>query len=94
MEKKLTLVQKLYLEALKDGPKDMGALTRYVRDKLTEMKEGSKTAGGGFASTHGMVARAQEVLAELARENYVVKKGKLFELTEEGRQALESVSSS
>lgn len=90
MEKpKLTLVQTLFLEALKEGPKDMGALTRYVRDKLTEMKETGKTVGGGFASTHGMVARSQEVLQELVKENYVIRKGKLYELSEKGKQVLE-----
>lgn len=84
----LTLVQILFLEALKEGPKDMGALTRYVRDHLTEKKETGKTVGGGFASTHGMVARSQEVMQELIREKYISRKGKLHELTEKGRQVL------
>ena len=34
MAKELTLVQKLYLEALKDGPKNASALTTIIRDRI------------------------------------------------------------
>lgn len=80
----LTLVQKLFLEALKEGSKDSAELTRIVRDRLNEIKDGG--------AAPGMSGRAQAVLQELEREGYILKlKGKLFgakkyELTEKGKQ--------
>lgn len=85
MEKELTLVQKLYLHALKTGPKKSGELTSIVRDKLTELKGGNNPVGA--------TGRAQAVLDELEREGYIVvieKKlfgGKTYDLTEKGRNA-------
>ena len=83
----LTLVQKLFLEALKEGTKDSAELTRIVRDRLNEMKDGG--------AAPGMSGRAQAVLQELEREGYIakVKGGKLFgakkfELTEKGKQVV------
>ncbi|NLB88488.1 MAG: hypothetical protein GX790_04580 [Syntrophomonadaceae bacterium] len=83
MAKELTLVQKLYLQALKDGPKKSGELTTIVRDKLTEIKGGNNPVGA--------TGRAQAVLDELEREGYIVvveKKlfgGKKYDITEKGK---------
>ncbi|MBT8490884.1 MAG: hypothetical protein KJN62_07540 [Deltaproteobacteria bacterium] len=80
----LTLVQKLFLQALKEGPKDSAELTRFVRDELSKIKDGG--------AAPGMSGRAQAVLQELEKEGYILKiKGKLFgakkfELTEKGKQ--------
>ena len=82
----LTLVQKLFLEALKEGSKDSAELTRIVRDRLNQIKDGG--------AAPGMSGRAQAVLQELEREGYILKlKGKLFgakkyELTEKGKQVV------
>lgn len=79
----LTQVQKLYLEALKDGPKESGQLTTIVRDRLTQMKGGNNPVGA--------TGRAQAVLDELERDGYIVvvsKKffgGKKYEITGKGK---------
>lgn len=81
----LTLVMKLYLESLKEGPKDSSTLTVMVRDKLTELKGGNNPVGA--------TARSQAVLDELEKNGYitVVKKklfgGKTYDITEKGRNA-------
>lgn len=80
----LTLVQKLYLEALKSGPKKSGELTTIVRDRLTELKGGNNPVGA--------TGRAQAVLNELEKNGYikVVEKklfgGKTYDLTEKGKK--------
>ncbi|NLJ71410.1 MAG: hypothetical protein GX333_00175 [Syntrophomonadaceae bacterium] len=85
MAKELTLVQKLYLEALKDGPKNASALTTIIRDRLTEIKGGNNPVGA--------TGRSQAVLDELERDGYVnviSKKlfgGKTYEITEKGQNA-------
>jgi DNA-binding PadR family transcriptional regulator len=83
----LTLVQKLYLEALVEGSKDSAELTRIVRDRLTKLKDGQNPPG--------MSGRAQAVLQELENLGYIVKtKGggffaaKKYELTEKGKQQI------
>jgi len=82
----LTLVQKLYLEALKKGPQDSSALTRIVRDRLTEIKGGNNPVGA--------TGRSQAVLDELQREGYIVvveKKflgAKKYDITEKGKNAI------
>ncbi len=82
----LTLVQKLNLEALKDGPKESSELATIVRDKLTEIKGGNNPVGA--------TARSQAVLDELTKEGYIVvvsKKmfgGKTYGITDKGRNAI------
>lgn len=86
MENNLTQVQKLYLEALLDGPKESGELTTIVRDRLTEIKGGNNPVGA--------TGRAQAVLAELEKDGYIVvvaKKffgGKKYDITDKGRSAV------
>lgn len=81
----LTLVQKLYLEALKDGPKDSSQLSTIVRDRLTELKGGNTPTGA--------TARSQAVLDELSKNGYIVvvaKKlfgSKTYDITDKGRNA-------
>ncbi len=82
----LTQVQKLYLEALKDGPKESGQLTTIVRDRLTQIKGGNNPVGA--------TGRAQAVLDELERDGYifVVSKkffgGKKYEITDKGKSVI------
>ncbi len=82
----LTLVQKLYLEALKEGRKDSSELTRIVRDRLTEIKGGNNPVGA--------TGRSQAVLDELEKNDYIVvveKKlfgSKKYDITEKGRNAI------
>lgn len=82
----LTLVQKLYLEALKEGAKDSSELTRTVRDRLTELKGGNNPVGA--------TGRAQAVLDELQKEGYIVvveKKlfgAKKYDITDKGKQVI------
>ena len=79
----LTQIQKLYLEALKDGPKQSGQLTSIVRDRLTVIKGGNNPVGAP--------GRAQAVLDELERDGYITvvsKKlfgGKTYDITDKGR---------
>lgn len=79
----LTQIQKLYLEALKDGPKQSGQLTSIVRDRLTVIKGGNNPVGA--------TGRAQAVLDELERDGYITvvsKKlfgGKTYDITDKGR---------
>ncbi len=83
--KELTLVQKLYLEALKKGPKKSSELTTIVRDRLTEIKGGNNPVGA--------TGRSQAVLDELEKDGYIVaveKKlfgGKTYDITEKGKNA-------
>lgn len=83
--KELTLVQKLYLEALKQGPKDSSTLARIVRDRLTELKGGNNPVGA--------TGRSQAVLDELEKDCYIVvveKKlfgAKKYDITEKGKNA-------
>lgn len=85
MAQELTLVQKLFLEALKTGPKKANELNTAIRDRLTELK-------GGNTPT-GTTARSQAVLDEMEREGYikVVEKklfgGKTYDITEKGKNA-------
>lgn len=80
----LTLVQKLYIEALKEGNKDSAELTRIVRDRLTVIKGGNNPVGA--------TGRSQAVLDELERDGYIVvveKKlfgSKKYGITEKGKQ--------
>ncbi len=82
----LTLVQKLYLEALKDGSKDSSQLISIVKDKLTELKGGNNPVGA--------TARSQAVLDELTKNGYIVvvsKKlfgAKTYDITGKGRDAI------
>lgn len=86
----LTLVQKLYLEALKQGPKDSSELTRIVRDRLTEIKGGNNPVGA--------TGRSQAVLDELQKNGYIVvveKKlfgAKKYAITEKGQNAETEIS--
>jgi DNA-binding PadR family transcriptional regulator len=79
----LTQVQKLYLEALIDGPKESGELTTIVRNRLTQIKSGNNPVGA--------TGRAQAVLDELERDGYIVvvsKKlfgGKKYDITAKGK---------
>jgi hypothetical protein len=41
----LTMVQKLYLEALKEGPQESSKLVNMVKNKLTELKGGNNPVG-------------------------------------------------
>lgn len=85
MAKELTLVQKLYIEALKSGPKKSNELTTAIRDRLTEIKGGNNPVGA--------TGRSQAVLDELEKDGYitVVEKklfgGKTYALTEKGKNA-------
>jgi hypothetical protein len=82
----LSQIQRLYLEALLDGPQETGKLVTMVRDKLTQLKSGNNPVGG--------TARSQAVLDELEKEGYitVVEKkifgGKKYALADKGKQAL------
>ena len=86
----MTLVQKLYLEALKTGPKDSSELTRIVRDRLTEIKGGNNPVGA--------TGRSQAVLDELEKDGYIVVKeekffsAKKYDITEKGRHAGTEIS--
>lgn len=83
MGNNLTQVQKLYLEALKNGPKESGELTTIVRDRLTEIKGGNNPVGA--------TGRAQAVLDELEKDGYILvvsKKffgGKKYDITDKGK---------
>lgn len=83
----LTQVQKLYLEALMDGPKETGQLVTIVRDRLTEIKGGNNPVGA--------TGRAQAVLAELEKDGYIVvvaKKffgGKTYDITSKGKSVIQ-----
>jgi hypothetical protein len=82
----LTQVQKLFIEALKDGPKESGQLTTIVRDRLTVIKGGNNPVGA--------TGRSQAVLDELEKDGYIVvvsKKmfgGKKYDITDKGRTLL------
>lgn len=82
----LTLVQKLYLEALKEGPQESSKLVNLVKDRLTELKGGNNPVGA--------TARSQAVLNELESNGYIVaiaKKffgGKTYDITDKGRNAI------
>jgi predicted transcriptional regulator len=82
----LTLVQKLYLEALKEGPQESSKLVNMVKNKLTELKGGNNPVGA--------TARSQAVLDELEKNGYikvVAKKlfgGKTYDITDKGRNAI------
>ena len=85
-DQKLTQIQMLYLETLKNGPKESGKLISIVRDRLTEIKAGNNPVGA--------TGRTQAVLDELEKNGYIVavsKKlfgGKTYDITDKGRQAL------
>ena len=82
----LTQVQKLYLEALTDGPKKTGELVTIVRDRLTEIKGGNNPVGA--------TGRSQAVLDELEKDGYIVvvsKKffgGKTYDISPKGRDII------
>lgn len=87
MEKpELSVVERLILEGLKDGPQKSTDLLVIVRDKLTEMKGGNNPAGA--------TARSQGVLNELDKAGFIVKIGgsffgaKTYDLTDKGKQAI------
>lgn len=86
----LTVIQKLYLETLKSGPRDSSELTRIVRDKLTELKGGNNPVGA--------TGRSQAVLDELEKDGYIAVKekkflgGKKYEITEKGKNADTKIS--
>jgi len=83
---KLTQIQLLFLEALKDGSKESGELIGIVRDRLNQIKAGN--------TPQGATGRSQMVLDELEKDGYIVvesKKffgGKKYALTDKGRQVL------
>jgi|GEM_PF-3028797 len=86
----MTLVEKLYIEALKAGPKDSSELTRIVRDRLTEIKGGNNPVGA--------TGRSQAVLDGLEKDGYIVviqKKflgAKKYDITEKGKNAATEIS--
>lgn len=85
MAAELTLVQKIYLEALRTGPKKANELATIARNRLTEIKGGNTPTGA--------TARSQAVLDELERDGYIKvidKKffgGKTYDITEKGKNA-------
>jgi hypothetical protein len=76
----LSQIQRLYLEALLDGPQETGKLVTMVRDKLTQLKSGNNPVGG--------TARSQAVLDELEKEGYITAELKHQDYFKEARGIL------